>query len=367
MKINPLKVKIRDLVAGFEDREDEGAVGYGGRLDIRPRYQREFIYSEARQIAVIDSIMHGYPINAMYWAPKDGGGWELLDGQQRTMSICKFAAGDLPYNRQFLSRMPQDQIDRFLDYDLLIFECTGTASERLAWFQTINTGGLQLKDQEIRNAVYAGPWVDDAKRYFSKSNAPGRRVGAPYVAGDASRQDYLETAIKWQSGASTDDEIREFMNEHAADATAGPLWQYFQRVVNWIESVFTKSRAQMKGLPWGDYFRKWENAPLTKQAPAEIERMIQRLLIDDDVTNKRGIYAYLLSGEEKHLSIRAFSEAMRLAAYTRQDGVCPICGKRFELEDMEADHITPWTLGGPTSADNCQMLCKECNRRKGAK
>lgn len=366
MDIKPLNITIRDLVARYEDRGDEGVVGYGGLLDIRPSYQREFVYDYEKQVAVIDSVMHGYPLNAMYWTPKDGGGYEVLDGQQRTLSICEFAAGNIDYKKRYIHRMLPDEIERFYDYKLLVFVVFGTPSERLKWFETINIGGLVLTPQELRNAVYAGPWVNDAKRYFSKRGAPAPSFASNYVSGDAKRQEYLEEAIRWASGASTDADIRDYMNEHAGDASANYLWLHFQTVINWVKAVFPTYHSFMKGLPWGDYYRKWKEAPITKENPAAIEDRVKKLILDDDVKNS-GIYAYLLSGEEKYLHIRAFSQAMRIAAYERQGGYCKVCGKHFDISEMEADHITPWSQGGPTSAENCQMLCRDCNRHKSDK
>lgn len=366
MNIEPLNITIRDLISGYEDKGEEGVIGFGGQLDIRPSYQREFVYDQAKQVAVIDSVLHGYPLNAMYWTPKDGGGYEVLDGQQRTLSICEFAIGNLDYGKRYLHRMQPDEQEKFYNYRLLVFVVHGTPSERLKWFETINIGGLILTPQELRNAVYAGPWVNDAKRYFSKRSAPAPSFAKDYVNGDPKRQEYLETAIKWASGASSDDEIRKYMNDHAGDASANYLWLHFQTVINWVKAVFPKYHPFMKGLPWGDYYRKWKDAPITKDNPSKIEERIKQLILDDDVTNK-GIYAYLLSGEEKYLNIRAFSPAMKLAAYERDGGICKICGKHFELSEMEADHITPWSDGGPTSAENCQLLCRECNRRKSNK
>lgn len=366
MEITPLNITIKELVSGYEDRGEEGVVGYGGLLDIRPSYQREFVYDLPKQVAVIDSVMHGYPLNAMYWTPKEGGGYELLDGQQRTLSICEFAAGNLDYHKRYLHRMLPDEKERFYNYKLLVFVVTGMPSERLKWFETINISGLKLTDQELRNAVYAGPWVNDAKRYFSRRNAPAAALGNGYVDGEPKRQAVLEIAIRWASGATTDDEIRDYMNEHAGDASANYLFLHFQTVINWVKAVFPTYHSFMKGLPWGEYYSKWKDAPITKENPAAIEEKVRALILDDDVTN-RGIYAYLLSGEEKYLNIRAFTQSMKIAAYTRQNGICPNCGKHFEIGEMEADHITPWSKGGPTTPDNCQMLCQECNRRKSDK
>ena len=213
--------------------------------------------------------------------------------------------------------------------------------------------------------MFAGPWVSDAKRYFSKNNCPARGLASGYVNGSPIRQDYLETAIRWIADVTSDEEIREYMAIHQHDANALALWTYFQSVITWVQGTFTRKREKfMKGVNWGKLYNKYKDRVYDT---AELEEKTARLLIDDDVTNKSGIYPYLLTGDERTLSIRAFTPAMAVAAYERQQGICPRCGKHFEYEAMEADHITPWNAGGRTVAENCQMLCKDCNRRKSGK
>lgn len=369
MHIEKLSITIRDLVNGFDDKGDEGVVGFGGQLDIRPSYQREFVYDQKKQEAVIDSVMQGFPLNAMYWAPKGEGGYEVLDGQQRTLSICSFYTGDLDWKKRYFSRLQADEKERFLNYELMVFVCHGSPSEKLKWFETINISNLVLTPQELRNAVYAGPWVNDAKRYFSKRSAPAVSMAKDYVSGEANRQAYLETAIEWVIGDSSDDAIRSFMNEHSEEPSANQLWLHFQTVINWVAATFTKKRPFMKSVNWGKLYSLYHNMPVN---PVEIEEKCKKLFIDDDVTEKKGIYEYVLSGDERRLNIRAFSTAMKLAAYERQGGICPICEaegrpSHYEFDAMEGDHITPWSQGGRTIAENCKMLCRECNRRKSDK
>ena len=260
--------------------------------------------------------------------------------------------------------LPEEK-DKILDYPLMVYACEGTQREKLDWFETINIAGEELTPQELRNAVFAGPWVSDAKRYFSKSNCPAKGLASGYVNGSPIPQDYLETAIRWIADVKKDEEIREYMAIHQHDANALALWTYFQSVITWVQGTFTRKRERfMKGVNWGELYNKYKDRVYDT---TELEEKTARLLMDDDVTNKSGIYPYLLTGDERTLSIRAFTPAMAVAAYERQQGICPRCGKHFEFEAMEADHITPWHAGGRTVPENCQMLCKDCNRRKSGK
>lgn len=366
MKIELKQIKIRDLVKGYENDEESGRViGFGGQLDIRPPYQREFIYKDKQREAVIDTVFKGFPLNVMYWAFREDGSFEVIDGQQRTISLCQFVAGDFAFDFRYFHNLKEDEKIKFLDYPLMVYVCSGTDSEKLSWFRTINIAGEKLTDQELRNAVYAGPWVTDAKRYFSKNGCAAQKIGADFLNGSAIRQDYLETAIYWLGGGAID----EYMAIHQHDQNAGALWRYFQKVIEWIKTTFNTSKQRlkfMKGQDWGLFYNEYKDAFFDTD---KLEKTTQKLLLDDDVTNKRGIYPYLLTGKEKYLSIREFTDAQKISAYERQQGKCanPECpshGKIFQLSEMEADHITPWSQGGKTDLRNCQMLCRECNRRK---
>lgn len=367
MEIRLKEVSVRELVAGYENHEEGGVVGYDGRLNIRPPYQREFIYKEAQRAAVIDTVMKGFPLNVMYWAVCDDDRYEVIDGQQRTMSICEYVAGNFSVSVdgiQLAFHNLQDDVQcRILDYKLMVYFCTGTDSEKLEWFKTINIAGEELTMQELRNAVFSGSWVTDAKRYFSKTGCVASRIGGDYLLGSAIRQEYLETAIRWISNGDIDG----YMSRHQHDANAAALWQYFNGVITWIESTFvhTKERKKiMKGLDWGMLYKEHHEDVIDRDT---FDRDVTKLMLDDDVTKKAGIYPYLLTGKERYLSIRAFSPAQRLAAYEAQKGVCKTCGEHFEFSEMEGDHITPWHDGGRTVTENCQMLCRECNRRKSGK
>jgi len=366
MKIELQNISIRDLVNGYENNGDDGVVAYGGKLDVRPPYQREFIYSMEQQQAVIQTVSKGFPLNVMYWATRDDGTFEIIDGQQRTLSICEYVTKAFSvickgknYPRKF-DNLTVDEQKQILDYQLTIYVCTGEPSEKLDWFRTINIAGEKLYEQELRNAVYAGPFVTAAKKKFSKKDCVAYKLGGDYMTGSPKRQDYLETVIKWISNGK----INEYMLEHQHDTNADELWLYFQNVIGWVQAKFPKKRKEMKSVQWGEAFNIHKEDKLDA---VELEKKVSKLMQDSDVQKKSGIYWYVLDGDEHHLGIRAFDANTRREVYEKQNGFCKICGKHFEIEQMEADHITPWRDGGRTVAENCQMLCKECNRRKSGR
>ncbi len=361
MKIELHRIPVREVVKDYQDNGVEGVVAYAGRLDVRPKYQREFVYKDKQRNAVIETIMKGFPLNVMYWMVRDDGGYELLDGQQRTISICQYVNGDFSIDNRFFHNLTKVEQEQILSYELMIYFCQGTDKERLDWFRTINIAGEKLTEQELRNAVYTGPWLSDAKFKFSKPNCAAYLLAnesGALLSGSPIRQEYLETALSWISH----DQIEDYMARHQHDPNADELWEYFQQVIAWVRRTFICYRKEMATVNWGELYNQFDDQQLDPEA---LEREIQQLMQDEDVTKKSGIYPYVLTRQEKYLSIRAFSDKMKREAYERQKGICPRCGNWFALEDMEADHITPWHLGGRTVAENCQMLCKECNRRKG--
>jgi hypothetical protein len=358
MNIELKEMTVRDLHEGYQDNDEAGVVGYSGKLDIRPPFQREFIYKPKQRDAVIDTVTRGFPLNVMYWAAREDGNYEVIDGQQRTISLCQYVEGDFAFKDRYFHNLQSDEKERILDYDLMVYVCSGTDSEKLEWFKTINIAGEELTDQELRNAVYAGSWVTDAKRHFSKTGCPAYAIGSDYLTGTPIRQDYLETVIEWIN----DGDVEDYMAKQQHKPNANELWLYFQSVMNWVKATFPKYRREMKGVDWGGLYNKFKDAELDS---ANLEEQVASLMADEDVSRKKGIYSYVLDGQEKHLNIRAFSPNMRREAYERQKGICPVCGGHFELEEMEADHITPWHEGGKTEAANCKMLCKDDNRKKG--
>lgn len=361
MQIELKEITIKELVDQYKDNEEDGVTGYGGKLDIRPPYQREFIYKDKQRDAVIHTITMDFPLNVMYWAAREDGRFEVIDGQQRTISICQYVSGDFAYLFRYFHNLQKDEQEQILNYKLMVYFCTGTDSEKLEWFKTINIAGEKLTDQELRNAVYFGPWVTDAKKYFSKNNCPAYAIGSDYLDGSPIRQDFLETAIKWISKGN----IEEYMALHQNDANALALWQYFQSVITWVSGTFTEKRIKfMKGVDWGSLYNSYKDKVFNTD---EIEEETVKLIQDDDVQKKKGIYSYILTRDEKYLSIRAFTDSQKQKAYEKQNGICNICKKHFEIEEMEGDHILPWKDGGKTIDENLQMLCKACNRIKSDK
>lgn len=368
MKIELHQIKVRDLVDGYSDDPENGVRGFGGKLDIRPPYQREFVYGEKERNAVISTVMKTFPLNVMYWVKKADGTFEVMDGQQRTISLCQyfngdFSWGELDIGAKFFHRQPEDVQKKFLDYELMVYFCEGTDSEKIDWFKVINIAGLKLTDQEMRNAVYSGPWVTDAKRYFSKSGCVAQKIGANYVNAKFDRQECLGLAIEWITNSTKDFNIENYMAIHQGDAEATALWLHFQKVINWVETLFPKYRKEMKGLEWGRLYKEYS---ARSYSPTALEKEVARLMADKEVTNRKGVYEYLLSDglRIEKLHLRTFDEDEKRAAYEMQLGVCPMCNRHFEYEEMEGDHIVPWSKGGKTEPANLQMLCRDCNRRK---
>ncbi|MBM2817994.1 MAG: hypothetical protein HW401_584 [Parcubacteria group bacterium] len=363
MKIDLNKIPIREVIVGYKDSAEEGVVAYGGKLDIRPKYQREFVYTGKQRDAVLETVKNGFPLNVMYWVKTDQGNFEVMDGQQRTISIGQYVNGDFSLGDRFFHNLTKEEQNQILGYELMIYFCEGTDKERLDWFRIINIAGEKLTDQELRNAVYTGPWLSDAKLKFSKSNCAAYLLandGGQLVSGSPIRQEYLETALSWIN----DGKIEDYMAKHQHDKNADELWQYFQDVIAWVRSTFTNYRREMNSVQWGELYNKFKDKKLNA---GKLETEIKELMQDEDVTKKSGIYPYVLAQQEKYLSIRAFTEKMKREAYEKQKGICVKCKKHFEIEEMEADHITPWHEGGKTIAENCQMLCKQDNRTKSGK
>ena len=374
------QISIADLFNGFVNNEEEGVYTYiriDGELiktDIRPPYQREFVYSDDKRNKVIETLSRNLPLGVIYLAKNSDGTMEVIDGQQRIMSICKYLNGDFSVNgiADFLNEKTFDCelykntaiYKQIMSYNnLLAYIVEGDDDEKLDWFRTINISGEKLTEQELLNANYTGEWLCSAKRKFSKTNCVAFKKGNKLVNGSPIRQDYLETALSWISGGK--ENIQKYMGDHYQDENAEPLWKYFVEVIEWVEKTFTY-RKEMKGIDWGKLYREYGKVEYNV---AELEEKVKALMADDDVNSKKGIYEYVLSNcskdKERHLSIRKFSDKDKRTAYERQNGICPICGTHHEIDEMEGDHIIPWSKGGKTAIDNLQMLCKKCNREKG--
>jgi hypothetical protein len=362
MKIELHKIPVRDVVSGYKDSAEDGVIAYNGKLDIRPKYQREFVYKEDQRNAVIETIKSSFPLNVMYWMIRDDGDYEVLDGQQRTISIGQYVFGDFSLNNRFFHNLTKEEQEKILDYELMVYFCEGSDKERLDWFTVINTFGEKVNQQEIRNAVYTGPWLSDAKLKFSRTGCAAYRLandGGQLVSGSPIRQDYLEAGLSWINDSHVDD----YMAKHQHDKNANELWEYFQEVIAWVRQTFPHFRREMSNVNWGEIYNKFKDVQLDSE---KLEQEITKLMQDEDVTKKSGIYPFILTRKEKHLSIRAFTANMKREAYERQKGICPVCKKMWDISEMEADHITPWIKGGQTITLNCQMLCKEDNRRKSS-
>lgn len=372
MNIELKKVTVGEVAENYRDNEQDGVVGYDGKLNIRPKYQREFVYDAKQRDAVLETIRKGFPLNVMYWAVNEDGTYEVIDGQQRTISFCQYAAGDFSINfgghPMAMHNLTQPQKDQILNYELMVYICDGSDQDKLDWFKTINIAGAELTAQELRNAVYTGPWLTHAKSIFSKTNGPAYGLSSKYVTGAPIRQELLEKALKWKSGGK----IEQYMSDHQHDQNANELWTYFQNVIWWVQQTFTTYRKEMKGVEWGPLYDSYKDQQFDTD---DLERRTAELMQDPDVTKRKGIYTYLLTGEERHLSIRQFDDRDKRAAYERQNRKCAN-GSRcrtpgnddghhvFDIGEMEGDHIKPWSKGGKTIAENCQMLCIPCNRDK---
>jgi len=380
------KIKIRDVIKGFEynELEGRGLFGLAGKLTIQPEYQRNYIYASdggRREQAVIESILKKYPIGLLYFNKVATEKYEVLDGQQRITSIGRFVTGkfsikDVNGNEQYFSGMAEVQRERIMGTDMLIYICEGEEPEIKDWFRTINIAGVELTQQEILNAVYSGPFVTLAKEEFSNSqNANVQKWGA-YISGDLRRQAYLERALDWVSHSAIDN----YMSKHRHDHDILELKSHFNTVIDWISSVFTDVEGAMKGLEWNRLYETYHHKSYN---PEKVSEEVQELLGDFDVKDKRGVFEYILGGSKytKLLNIRVFDEPTKKTVFAKQtksaeakhESNCPLCalghdanqGKIWQLDEMDADHIAAWSKGGETSIKNCQMLCKTHNRAKG--
>lgn len=379
MKIKETNIKIRDLIQGYqEDDTTSKVIAMGGKLDVRPEYQREYVYGEKERDAVINTVLNGFPLNIMYFVERTDGTYEVLDGQQRIISICRYATNKFSvkipsatggFNTVNYPNLFEEQIKAFNEYELKVYICEGTDKEKSDWFQIINIAGVELEKQEILNAVYHSKWLTDAKSVFSRRNCAAYKNYGKYLAGDCIRQKYLETAFIWAAdseGIKGKDAVETFMQKHRLDDNADNLWKYFEDVFDWVKKIFGKKiLPSMNGVKWGILYNEHKDDNLD---PIQMEKDMNMLMEDPEVEKKSGIYEYLLSkrtvNDEKVLSLRQFSLEDRLTMYAQQQSKCAICKKAFDIKDMHADHVIPWSRGGKTKLDNGQMLCTTCNLKK---
>ncbi len=377
-------ITVKDICDGFvyNELEGKGLFGLSGRLTIQPEYQRNYIYADGkRDVAVIESILRGYPLGLIYFNTVSEDRFEILDGQQRITSIGryvtdKFAVKDERGMEQYFSGIATDKKAKVLESKLLIYECEGTESEIKEWFRTINIAGVPLNGQELLNAVYSGPFVTLCKEEFSNSQNANIQKWSVYVSGSANRQDFLERALDWVSKGN----IGEYMSRHRFDTGIGELKTSFNSVIDWVSGVFTDVESEMRGLEWG---RLYEAYHKTAYDPAEVSAEVRKLYGDPYIKNRKGIFEYVLGGgaDTKLLEVRVFDDATKKSVYATQtaraekkgESNCPLCalghdankGKVWHLPEMDADHVAAWSKGGATVAKNCQMLCKTHNRAKG--
>lgn len=381
MKIEKTAITIRDLCAGYQNDEndiEQPVMAYGGKLCVRPGFQRSFVYDKKQENAVIDTAMKGFPLNIMYWVDNGNGTYDCLDGQQRTISLCNFVDAASSFSAPWLNnnnktyihtlrRVNPDLLEEFLDYELEVYICRGTKAEQMEWFRTINIAGEKLYPQELRNANYVSQWLTDAKRYFSKANAsskcPAEQVGGQYTNKNANRQELLEQVISWRIGSSADADICQYMEEHIGDADASDLWKYFNDVINWVKSVFPGDYEKgVASVNWGELYNAHGNDDFDPDEVSEKfhELMEYRASKELDISVAK-IYEYCITRNDELLKPRKFSDAQRTVLYNRQKGICPRCGKHFLKADMHAHHKVAWHAGGLTELENGEMLCKNCH------
>ncbi|MCR4612865.1 MAG: DUF262 domain-containing protein [Bacteroidaceae bacterium] len=366
----------------YNELEGKGLYGLSGRLTIQPEYQRNYIYADGKKdVAVVQSALHRYPLGVFYFNKTDGDRFEVLDGQQRITSLGRFVTGKLSIIDgngipQYFSSLSPEQRQRILETPLLVYECEGTEDEIRKWFETVNIAGVPLNHQELLNAVYSGEFVTLAKQEFSNSQNANVQKWSAYITGAVNRQDYLERALQWVSR----DDVKGYMSLHRHDTTIDELKRYFNTVIDWIASVFTDVESEMRGLEWGRLYETYHTQPYNAETVA---KQVHDLYADPYVKNRKGIFEYVLGGctDKRLLDIRIFDEATKRKVYQRQTAEaalhdvsnCPLCAmgheanrkKMWKLAEMDADHVSAWSKGGATSIENCQMLCKTHNRAKG--
>jgi len=379
-------ITVEAICEGFvyNELEGKGLFGLSGTLTIQPEYQRNYIYADGkRDVAVIESILKGYPLGLIYFNKTDENKFEVLDGQQRITSFGrfvtnKFAIIDQNGMQQYFSGIAQDKQKKILETKMLIYICEGEESEIKEWFRTINIAGVPLNDQEINNAVYSGPFVTLAKEEFSNSQNANIQKWSAYIRGSANRQDFMERALEWVSKGN----IVDYMSRHRYETNITELKNYFNSVIDWASSVFEDVESEMCGLEWGRLYQTYHKTPYS---PKKVSEEVRTLYSDPYLKNRRGVFEYILGGstDTKLLDIRIFDEATKKSTYSKQTkeatkketSNCPLCAlgnntnknKIYTIKEMDADHVTAWSKGGSTDAKNCEMLCKTHNRAKGNK
>lgn len=384
MKTNLKTYTVEEICQGFvyNELEGKGLFGLAGKLTIQPEYQRNYIYADGKKdVAVIESLLKGYPLGLIYFNKTANGKLEVLDGQQRITSFGRFVTNKFPVFDDeniphYFDSLPKDKQDKILKASILVYECEGTESEIKEWFKTINIAGIPLNEQQLLNAVYSGPFVTRCKEEFSNSQNAQVDKWSAYIKGSANRQDFLATALDWASRGQTG----EYMSAHRYDTDITELKTYFNSVIDWANSVFPNVEREMCGLEWG---RLYETYHKTAYNPQQVDREVKELYEDPYIKNHKGVFEYILGGAKapQLLNVRVFDDAVKRRVYARQTAAaeaekisnCPLCAvsnsanknRIWRITDMDADHVTAWSKGGATDEKNCQMLCKIHNRAKG--
>lgn len=387
MEIKRVAITVKDLCEGYINESEidieQGVYAYGGKLCVRPAFQRSFVYDKKQENAVVDTVLKGFPLNIMYWVDNGDGTYDCLDGQQRTISLCNFVDGISSFSAPWfnnnkknyihtIQRIDPDMAERFMNYELEVYICKGTKAEQMEWFRTINIAGEELYPQELRNASYVSKWLTDAKRYFSKANGstvakcPAERIGGQYTNKNANRQEILAQVIGWKVGSTEDADICQYMEDHINDPDASDLWNYFNDVINWINEVFPGTYDKgMASVNWGYLYNNFSDADLDPdEISAKFDELIDFKASKELDVSVAKIVEYCITRNENLLKHRQFSEAQRTALYNRQKGICPDCGKHYLKADMHAHHIVPWYNGGMTDLSNGVMLCKNCHTQR---
>ncbi len=377
-------ITVKDVCEGFvyNELEGKGLFGLSGKLTIQPEYQRNYIYADGKKdVAVIESILKGYPLGLIYFNKVSDDVLEVLDGQQRITSFGrfvtnKFAIQDENGMQQYFDGIAADKRTKILETKLLIYECEGEETEIKDWFKIINIYGVPVNHQEILNAVYSGPFVTLGKAEFSNSQNSNIQKWSAYISGSVNRQEFLECALNWVSKGNID----EYMSRHRYDKNITELKAYFNSVIDWVSAVFIDVESEMRGLEWGRLYEAYHH---TSYNPTKVSKEMKTHYGDPYIKNRKGIFEYILGGsvDTKLLDVRVFDDATKKSVYSTQtaraeaDGKsnCPLCAighdanknKIWKLNEMDADHVTAWSNGGATDIMNCQMLCKTHNRAKG--
>lgn len=367
LEFDYIKLTLGEIFSGYKNTEGGGVSGLDGKLNIRPKYQRDYVYSDEMAEAVVQSVYKDWPLGSWFFATNPDGSYEVLDGQQRILSLMRYMDGvfSVDFNNgqghKYFHSLDEEDRNFFKGYSRVTVNVSigGTTAQKIDFFKIINIAGLPLSTQELRNSEFTGAWLEDVKFRLSRQGSIGDRRGKLYIKGSRIRQDYLETMLDWESNGN----IEDYMSKHQPDKNGDKLVESFEKHIDWFESVFTEYRTPMFGMDIGKMYRLYGSKKQVYD-PVEMENQVSKLMADGDVENRKGIYWYVFDGKQSHLNLRKFNDTIRGIKWEQQKGICVHCEEYFKLKDMQADHKIPWSKGGKTDMENCQMLCKHCNAVK---